>query len=839
MHISQLRSVYAKDPAFKAQLTQRQGNLTEAPRLSLELPLDEIGNPRDVLQAQNPLRTAAVVDRVLANILSTISREDIRYVGLFGTDTIDKLFLSRLIRRYCPDVRLFTLSSDLLYAHPDYASDLEGMIVVSTYPLFNKNQQWTYPFNEQGRRLQFPYQGAQGIYNATVALLGERELLEYATPFEAGKYSAEDSTKPRPPIWLTVVGHGGLWPLAVFPDYILKDYLFEAMRPPAISRPPRLMQSRLSFTSISFLVFSLFCLINCLAFWTATVRSARGESLDGLHPLRLFHPGDGSEHQREHFLWLAAYFLTLMIIAAVTGSFCLIPPVADLKFQGDIAWEGWLRIGWVMLILFFLMLTTLTALVKTIWPKSQLLPLRPKMTAGAQTKATDGPSKSRRSSLPLIILTVGSLLVSVSLLVLLITRVIPSRLVPLILLYERATNFASEVSPLLPFVLLGAGVCLWSVCHMKRVRLLDVVTASNPLTNCEGVAGRRFKELAERVERSLNRPFRPVSWLVLAPLMLAFLLLPWAVFYLRTSLTLEQGTMKWLLLIGLPLLNAGMILAFVQTLSVWYRFKPLLRGWAAHPLAEACDRLPTSTAKTLRSQFWARLPTADDDRRAKQHWQTLTKHFDEIKGSVAAQLNLPLEMTLPSEPDEAKLTELLDHFWATRSFNQPEQSGATAKPELCPPNKPTMELYTRAFVDPVQMWFRLAEDFIALRIAGYTSMILIHQRNLLTFVTAGALLMLLAITSYPFQPQRLLTIFLWTTILSVVAGSLLIFIQADRDEVLSRMAQTSPNRVTFDRTFITMVVTYGLLPLFGLLATQFPETWGLFSWVEPVLRAFK
>ncbi|HET9529868.1 MAG TPA: hypothetical protein VFQ92_05920, partial [Blastocatellia bacterium] len=156
-----------------------------------------------------------------------------------------------------------------------------------------------------------------------------------------------------------------------------------------------------------------------------------------------------------------------------------------------------------------------------------------------------------------------------------------------------------------------------------------------------------------------------------------------------------------------------------------------------------------------------------------------------------------------------------------------------------PANKPTTDLFKRDTLDALDVWFRLAEEFIAIQVVTFINQVFVHLRALLTYITAGSLLLLLTITYYPFQPQRLLTLFIWCCILSIVLASTIVFIQASRNDVLSRIARTTSNRVTFDRTFISMIVTYGVLPLVGLLITQFPQMLRVFSWIEPALRAFK
>jgi hypothetical protein len=44
----------------------------------------------------------------------------------------------------------------------------------------------------------------------------------------------------------------------------------------------------------------------------------------------------------------------------------------------------------------------------------------------------------------------------------------------------------------------------------------------------------------------------------------------------------------------------------------------------------------------------------------------------------------------------------------------------------------------------------------------------------------------------------------------------------DRNATLSRIGDTTPGKVTFDRTFFAKLFTYVGIPVLGLIATQFP-----------------
>ena len=125
-------------------------------------------------------------------------------------------------------------------------------------------------------------------------------------------------------------------------------------------------------------------------------------------------------------------------------------------------------------------------------------------------------------------------------------------------------------------------------------------------------------------------------------------------------------------------------------------------------------------------------------------------------------------------------------------------------------------------------------------IVGYIRYSLAHLRNLLAFATGASLLVLLAISSYPFQPAQLLLALSWIAILTLVGTTIVIFVQMDRDEVLSWLAKSTPGHLVFSREFLGRVATYGLVPLLGVTAAQFPDVGRvLFFWVEPFLGALK
>jgi hypothetical protein len=95
---------------------------------------------------------------------------------------------------------------------------------------------------------------------------------------------------------------------------------------------------------------------------------------------------------------------------------------------------------------------------------------------------------------------------------------------------------------------------------------------------------------------------------------------------------------------------------------------------------------------------------------------------------------------------------------------------------------------------------------------------------------------LLAATSYPFHPEKLLLIGLIALSGAGMAGVLYVLIEMNRDEVVSRVTKTTPGKFSFDSGFLGSFFTY-IVPAAGVLVAQLS---GSFRWVlEPLLRVMK
>ena len=108
------------------------------------------------------------------------------------------------------------------------------------------------------------------------------------------------------------------------------------------------------------------------------------------------------------------------------------------------------------------------------------------------------------------------------------------------------------------------------------------------------------------------------------------------------------------------------------------------------------------------------------------------------------------------------------------------------------------------------------------------------MRNLILTSVAGILLVLFAVSLYPFQPHNQLLYFSWAVVLSFVGVSLFVFVQMNRNYILSMLNGTTPGRITWDREFVFRIIFYGVVPILALLGAQFPDTVGqILSHISP------
>src|SRR5262249_1061911 len=99
---------------------------------------------------------------------------------------------------------------------------------------------------------------------------------------------------------------------------------------------------------------------------------------------------------------------------------------------------------------------------------------------------------------------------------------------------------------------------------------------------------------------------------------------------------------------------------------------------------------------------------------------------------------------------------------------------------LAEPDEAADDPAPRAQGDKVlSAWVRAAEDLIASQVVAYVSQGTVQLKGLTYYLAAAPVLLLMAVSSYPFQPQRFLQVCLWAILLMVGAGVFWVYVRME------------------------------------------------------------
>jgi len=456
------------------------------------------------------------------------------------------------------------------------------------------------------------------------------------------------------------------------------------------------------------------------------------------------------------------------------------------------------------------------------------------------------------------------------------------------LLVDRIVHLSNGVSPMMPVLLGSASVYLWALCHLHRLRLLDAfrvrdlprgkrprgASLRNPIAWMLGDhRGEDLKELEQRVFDTVRSPGSlGRGYLFLLCLVVA---VPVVGFAVRSPQSLELTAGHYMLVVVLFLSIVVVGTTLVRLLFYWTRLQDLLRSLARHPIAAALGRLPPPFAKTIEAMIAERADVRDLSI-PLQRLRLLSARFrsDACVGDLfgtddqgGAKINvseidkrLQLEVIAthgqsspgPGASAHAMLLQagsvlvaILDRYWRTEvdllgPSTAPashaagaEQSPSVPEPSVADP----LDAYTGFATPQTIAWLRSAEEYVAMLVALSIGRLLRHFRHFVTMVTAGSLLFLLTIVTYSFEPHRMLLTIATLIIAAVVGAGLYIFVQLDRNELLSRIAKTPAGTVTFSGAFIGRIFAWGVLPLLSVVMALYPDVVPLiFSWLDPFTK---
>jgi hypothetical protein len=827
LHISRVKNEYsnaAKEKDRKAGLTDND------PLMGFSITDDQA--TVEGVPSQGGSTTTATNGQVLSRILTTISREHCRYVGVVASDTRDKLFLIRLVREYCPDVQVFVTDGDLLLTHPEYRYYMRGVIIGSTYPLVPRNQVWVNA--ETNERILFPSVGAQGYYNAALMHLGlQGQMLEYSAPaFATKNIDAHDNAIERPPIWISMVApNGAIVPLHLYSNYEDKSG-YVARR--EVSEEAR-EEERTMFAGLEFPGAMLPVGIGLLAWWGFLLARAWA-----------------NPHAR--LFWKGGSLLTfpdLFYRNIILGSQVLLAvPVVCIAWTHG---EGQSFATTSSVVLFGVAVFFLAALaggmVKPLVRRGVGGLLRGRPLASDSGVLSNVPREH-----PLEIASWVAVNLGLYVLVFGFAAVCLSRFgthgdfARRALFFIRAVDLSTGLSPMTPLFLVCAGFAGWGFFQLKRTHISERFHVPTPYPPTESFQRIHAADRAVRNEVAHEaialQHSKPIGVAIVA--LVAFGVAVW----MQSLPTVEGWAWDLLFFAGFAGLYFLSVTTLIRLFFMWSRVKGMLDAIAAQPMMRAFGRLPTKVTEVFGRYLFTKRPhlshlqvpahqlrllveAVAKDPNAPESLRGFEKTADEIEAILAEQLAAGRRPGAARRAERAVrerltvvagacLTEL-----APRGKNLAVDDafgGGQGKEEKA------------ASTSGEAAWIPLAESVAATQVVIYVSQFFVQLRNLVWAAIVTSSLLLLAATSYPFHPEKLLLVGLIALSAAGMAGVLYVLIDMNRDEVVSRVTRTTPGSFSLNSGFLGSFMTY-IVPVAGVLTAQLS---GSFRWLlEPLLRVMK
>jgi hypothetical protein len=437
----------------------------------------------------------------------------------------------------------------------------------------------------------------------------------------------------------------------------------------------------------------------------------------------------------------------------------------------------------------------------------------------------------------------------------------------------RAIQLTSGLSPVLPILFL-IGACLWWANHIVAGWIL--LDDRRPLLP----AGKTRSRIAEEddIARDLWMALRPgrssiTHYLILAGIALGVLLLTGVT--LIPIRTIESSRFdRSQLLPFLVIASAGLIGTTLRLWTIWFRTRRLLVALDSTPLRRGFQRLEGFTWKPLwkfggvnalseYQRLRARqtealqtaanvpqelqgpkplmVPTMDETNLAVE---TAKEHhypppFEKLSGNRRDRIREYMRALFSSMQwnssriDERKIIENFGQYQRKVSSEAGKVLTFLEEDWIEEKEEPKRR---RRRETPEELRGRAYERFLSLVYVSFLLVVLARMRTLIMAISGMYILILLALTLYPFEPRPAIQIYLIVMLVFIVSVVGLVFAQIHRDATLSHITDTKPGELGGD--FYLRMASFVALPLFTFFASQFPEIGRTFySWLEPALQA--
>jgi hypothetical protein len=405
-----------------------------------------------------------------------------------------------------------------------------------------------------------------------------------------------------------------------------------------------------------------------------------------------------------------------------------------------------------------------------------------------------------------------------------------------------------------------AAIYVWAAVHLWRLTRVRSAHMARALATFRPVASRDFTDAARQLTAFIARPalhLRPE--IAIAATMIAITVA--AVVTLNPLSAPEPDAFSGAFKAGWILVQVLLCLALAEALTFWIWMRKTIAPLTRTPLLHAFARLSPSL---LRDRLSPRAPTAADLYRSARFGQQLGHKLAEMiggqRGPVArhtmeeafamqaaqlGQLARALEGCRPPTAEDMGAHRLWTATQSWRTIRSAAHLGAEAvarfwglRVRASLLSETEFDAEVTPIDDDVQRWFLRAEEFVAMQGVLVVRELLARLANVFFYVIVGVLLMVAAQGSFPFQPRQHLLATAWAYVVISVVLIFTVFVQMERDPLVSAMASTDAGKVRWDATVWSKVILYGVIPLATIFAAQFPHIGGtILDWLSPVQRA--
>jgi len=433
----------------------------------------------------------------------------------------------------------------------------------------------------------------------------------------------------------------------------------------------------------------------------------------------------------------------------------------------------------------------------------------------------------------------------------------------------RAADLGTGVSLLLPLICLGLGFFAWAYFQLKQSDLAEVHRVECPFPSGSGRSLTALRKTHHLLVEQLTRPYclfrkYPLSFVAAALAMAAGGWWLW-----RRRLPTVDGTWWDVFFhVAFGVLFALCVFTLARFCLLWSQLKRLLHDLAMTPLAPAFSRLPDKVRVTFGGYFFSERPlrlshlrivarklqeVVEPTKELEEAMQyangkgfnaeAVARRGTELCGDVE-KLGPDDDLALPWRELSWTTRRLLHAFrncWRNRTVaaalgdknaDRPVAEASGSEAGVTAPSLPFREREEQR----CRARLEAAEDFVAMHLVTYISQFIVQLRTFIWSLTVCSTLLLLAVTSYAFQPERLLLI--PVLVLSAAIGGFLVYVlvKMNMDDILSRIAGSKPGEFSPDWGFVQSIFTY-ILPAASIIAIQLS---GQFRFLlEPILRVLK